>query len=163
MSIRLAWSPARQEVRWSPDIMFESYWVSKIIGYYVKDGNYERSEKRFHELIGRFKEQVRGVTFNLWLAEVLNDLRPAIRLGHRRFGLIFIHIPHILNPQQGCKLALRWIATTVANNPARRIEQRLFSSIVALDGTRYRITMAPRQAFLSNVQDSHRYKHYRWF
>lgn len=155
---------AIRTIRWEPDVIFDSYWFNKFIGLFIKHGKKLRAEKLVLNAVKAFKAQFKKVSFYTFFMNVLRQLRPVIGLGHRRLGLVFIHVPYVINSTRGIKIVYRWILHSVNKLTKRDVESRLLDTLIILYSPRLRKTMLQaRHTYMENLQDSTRYTHFRWF
>jgi len=153
--------------RWEPEPLVDSFWISKFTANLIKKGHSLRAENLTYKLAAEFKKEFPSKTLFLSLLKIFYDLKPAVGIGHRRLGLLRISIPYVIKPHVALKMAIRWITkaaqTTTNNRSERTLQARLVSVITPLIRSNTATTkFTQRQVFLTDVQSSERYKHFRW-
>jgi ribosomal protein S7 len=161
------WTVAHHFTRWEPEPILESYWLSKFSHTFIKKGYGVRAEKLMYGASMNFKNLFPQTSFYLCFIQLIYELKPVVGLGHRRLGLLWISVPHIIKAHVGLKKVIRWLGKTAMsaeiNRSERSIEKRI-NATAALAGDLKNVvaSLGYRQLFLTDVQESTRYKHFRW-
>ena len=163
MAYQGTFNTAVNSARWEPDALFDSYWFNKFIGLFVKHGKRLRAENLVLGAVKEFKERFKKISFHNFFIGMLRELKPVIGLGHQRLGLIFINTPYVINSARGIKIVFRWILERINTFTDRNIEDRLINTIYVLySPALIRTMLHARKTYLSKLQDSTRYEHFRW-
>lgn len=153
---------AFQSIRWEPEGILDSYWLAKLINKFIKKGLGIRASELIYSAIAYFKSLCLQTSFNLYFMQQLQQFKPNIAIGHRRKGLNWIYIPYLIKDYVGTKTVVKWFSKAVFSPKAfavnRSLQNRVNWSLIPTTTAVYEAS----QSWTINLQESIRYKHYRW-
>ena len=113
-----------------PDPVYQSFEVSKLINYIIKDGKKSTAEKIVYGVLERFKKDGQDPMKVLNLA--ISNVSPNHEVKPKRLGGASYLVPIEVRKERKLFLSLNWIvdnARAKSNKEFRSFEEKLYSEI----------------------------------
>ncbi len=113
------------------DHIYESYEISKLINYVMKDGKKTVAQKMVYGALTKIKEQ--NLDPHEVLVRAIDNVAPTKEVKARRVGGASYLVPMDTRPQRRLYLALNWIvngANARANKQYKSFDNKLFAELM---------------------------------
>lgn len=122
--------PVKRNFEVTPDRVFNSLKVARLINYVMWDGKKPLAETVVYKAFDLIKEQSGQNPIEVFDAAVKNA-GPTVEVRSRRVGGANYQIPYEVRPDRRIQLALRWIVSASRTGKGNRMEQRLSKEIIS--------------------------------
>lgn len=108
-----------------PDPLYQSYWYSKFVNKFMRQGKKHVVEKIISRTLHKMKIKFNRAPVNL-LFIALIKLKPLLGFITKRVGKNWKSIPVPLEPRRQLVLALKWFVVQVRMEPEKNLEAQIF-------------------------------------
>ncbi len=143
------------------DPLYRSYWFSKFINKFLKNGKKHIVIKIFYNSFTQLKKKFRRLPVRLLFLSLLK-LKPIFSLVSKRFGKQWKKIPTPLEPRRQYIIALTWLVLHTKTESDENLEQRLIRVFSNLFLKKTTVLTKHRNTYFQEIQQ-HRINHkFRW-
>ena len=112
----------------SPDEVYGSVKVSKLINYVMERGKKDTARKIVYKVMDELKKDGDPVAI---LEEALENASPSVEVRSRRVGGANYQVPREVNPNRRLALGLRWIVQAAEGTKGKPMAESLLNEIKA--------------------------------
>lgn len=112
----------------TPDEVYGSVKVSKLINYVMERGKKDTARKIVYKVMDELKKEGDPVTI---LEEALEKASPSVEVRSRRVGGANYQVPREVNPNRKLALGLRWIVEAAEGTKGKPMAESLLAEIRA--------------------------------
>lgn len=123
--------PVKRNFEVTPDRMFNSLKVARLINYIMWDGKKPLAETVVYKAFDLIKEQTNNQNPIEVFDSAVKNAGPTVEVRSRRVGGANYQIPYEVRPDRRIQLALRWIVSASRTGKGNRMEQRLAKEILS--------------------------------
>ncbi|MGQ9473662.1 MAG: 30S ribosomal protein S7 [Candidatus Caldatribacteriaceae bacterium] len=150
---------AKREI--SPDPVYNSVDVARLIDKVMKDGKKSVAEKIVYQVFNLIREKTKRDSLEVF-SQALNNVMPLVEVRPRRVGGANYQVPIEVRPDRSKSLGLRWLVNYARERQGKSMVEKLASEIMdAANGV---------GGAVKKRDDTHRmaeankaFAHYRWF
>jgi len=144
----------------SPDPLYNSRIVSKLINKIMKGGNKSKAESICYECFGIIEKKLNKDPLQVFLT-ALENVKPVLEVRSRRIGGATYQIPTEVRPERRDALALRWVIHFASQKKSKPMKEKLAEEII--------MAFQGRGLAVKKKEDTHKmaeanraFAHYRW-
>lgn len=144
----------------SPDPVYNSTLVAKLINKLLKDGKKSKAEKICYTAFELVEKKLKKNPLGVFL-QAMENVKPTMEVRPRRVGGATYQIPMEVRPSRAESLALRWIVNYARERKGKPMAKRLAEEIIAAS--------RGEGGAVKKKEDTHRmaeanraFAHYRW-
>lgn len=150
---------AKREI--SPDPVYNSVDVARLIDKVMKDGKKSVAEKIVYQVFDLVREKTKRDPLEVF-SQALNNVMPLVEVRPRRVGGANYQVPIEVRPDRSKSLGLRWLVNYARERQGKSMVEKLASEVMdAANGV---------GGSVKKREDTHRmaeankaFAHYRWF
>lgn len=120
--------PVKNRKQPSPDEVYGSFKVAKLINYVMERGKKDTAQKIVYMVMEELKKEGDPVTV---LEEALDKASPTVEVRSRRVGGANYQVPREVNPQRRLALGMRWIVEAAEGTKGKPMNESLLAEIRA--------------------------------
>jgi len=148
----------------SPDTVYSSITVGKIINYAMKDGKKTPAEKQIYQALEILKKETKSDDIITTLEQALDNIKPKIEVRPRRIGGAVYQVPTPVRGNRQLSLAIRWLIKSARALPSKvhhSFAEKLASELKsALDNEGASVT---KRLEVEKIADANKaFAHLRW-
>ena len=144
----------------SPDLVYGSVLVSKIINKIMWDGKKSIARKIFYDAMNLVKEKTGDDPMEV-LQKAMENITPKIEVRPRRVGGATYQVPVEVRPERQSSLSVRWLVDYARQRSEKRMFERLAGEIV--DAANNRGGAVKKREDTHKMAEANRaFAHYRW-
>ncbi len=148
----------------TPDTVYQSLTVSKLINYVMKDGKKSIARKQVYRALNLITKNKPKTKPPELLEQALDNIKPRIEVRPRRIGGSVYQVPTPLRSHRQNSLSLRWLVSSARKRPNKQyhtFSQKLSAEI--LDAlTSQGTAVAKRQEVEKMAEANKAFSHLRW-
>lgn len=114
----------------TPDIIYNSPEIAKLINKIMWDGKKETSRKVVYAAFDIIKEKTKQDPLEVF-STALKNASPLMEVRSRRIGGANYQVPREVRPERRQALALRWIVEAARNKKGQPMEIKLSDELIA--------------------------------
>ena len=96
----------------TPDTLYNSVTVSKIINYAMKDGKKTAIVRQVYDAIAILQKETKSDDVVTTLEQALDNIKPKVEVRPRRIGGAVYQVPTPVRGNRQYSLAIRWLVTS---------------------------------------------------
>ncbi|XXP77274.1 MAG: 30S ribosomal protein S7 [Lettuce witches'-broom phytoplasma] len=151
-------SAQKREV--SPDPIYNSKLVTKIINTIMKSGKKGTAQSILYGALDRVKEMTQREPIDVF-NEALNNIMPILEVRTRTIGSQNYQVPSEVRAERRQSLGLRWLIQYTQKRSEKTMEEKLAKEIVeAASGTG--LSVKKREDTHRMAEANKAFAHYRW-
>jgi small subunit ribosomal protein S7 len=151
-------SAQKREV--SPDPIYNSKLVTKIINTIMKSGKKGTAQYILYGALERVKEITQREPIDVF-NEALNNVMPILEVRTRTIGSQNYQVPSEVRPERRQSLGLRWLIQYTQKRSEKTMKEKLAKEIIeAASGTG--LTVKKREDTHRMAEANKAFAHYRW-
>jgi small subunit ribosomal protein S7 len=151
-------SAQKREV--SPDPIYNSKLVTKIINTIMKNGKKGTAQSILYGALDRVKEMTQREPIDVF-NEALNNIMPILEVRTRTIGSQNYQVPSEVRAERRQSLGLRWLIQYTQKRSEKTMEEKLAKEIVeAASGTG--LSVKKREDTHRMAEANKAFAHYRW-
>ena len=120
--------PIKQKKALTPDPMYQSVLVAKLVNYVMERGKKDTARKVVYEALESLKKE--GDPVALFQTAVEN-VQPSLEVRSRRVGGANYQVPMPVRPERQLALSLRWMVNAARSKKGVPMGQKLATEILA--------------------------------
>lgn len=121
--------PVKKRPAVSPDFVYESEHVSKLVNYIMERGKKNAARKIVYGAFDKIKTQTKSDPAQVF-EMALQNVGPQVEVRSRRVGGANYQVPHEVRPERKLALALRWIIGAAKGKKGKPMKERLAEEIM---------------------------------
>lgn len=114
----------------SPDPVYNSVLVAKIVNYIMWDGKRSVAEHVMYDMLAELKKQRSAEDPVAVLESAIKNISPNVEVRPRRVGGATYQVPREVSPERKLALAIRWLLAAARGKKGKPIHQRLAEEIL---------------------------------
>jgi small subunit ribosomal protein S7 len=115
----------------SPDPIYNSQKVTKLINYIMEDGKKEAARKIVFGAFTAIKEQAKTENPLELFDNAMKNITPLMEVRSRRVGGANYQVPVEVRPDRRVSLAYRWIIEAARNKKGKPMHKKLAEELIA--------------------------------
>lgn len=147
----------------TPDAVYGSVKVTKLVNYVMRDGKKTVAEKQVYAALEQLSEQLKKGPLEAF-DEVIEALTPQMEVRSRRVGGAAYQVPMPVRPRRGFSLAIRWIvqeARKRSSSQYHTFAEKLVAEMV--DALNNQGGAVQRKATSHRMAEANKaFAHFRW-
>jgi len=144
----------------SPDPVFGSVLVQRMINYMMKDGKKVVAEKQFYGALQIVADRTKQNPLEVMI-QAFNNVSPAVEVRSRRVGGATYQVPVEVRPERRIALPIRWLIGYARQRHEKTMSERLAGEFMDAANN--------QGAAVKKKEDTHKmaeankaFAHYRW-
>lgn len=113
----------------SPDFVYGSFHVSKLVNYIMERGKKNVARKIVYEAFDQIKDKTKSDPVQVF-EMALQNVGPQVEVRSRRVGGANYQVPHEVRPERRLALALRWIIGAAKGKKGKPMKVRLADELM---------------------------------
>lgn len=122
--------PVKKKRTLTPDHVFNSTKVEKLINYVMHDGRKETARRIVYSAFDIIQNKTEEKPLDVF-EDALKNVGPTVEVRSRRIGGANYQVPREVRADRRLVLALRWIITAARSKKGRSMDERLADEIIA--------------------------------
>jgi small subunit ribosomal protein S7 len=114
----------------SPDIVYNSVKVAKLINYVMRQGKKDVAKKIVYGALDDIKKETKRDSLEVF-EEALKNAGPVVEVRSRRVGGANYQIPHEVSADRCLTLVLRWLVRFAKAKKGKPMREQLAAEIIA--------------------------------
>ncbi len=147
----------------TPDAVYGSVKITKLVNYVMRDGKKTVAEKQVYAALELLSEQLKKGPLEAF-DEVIEALTPQMEVRSRRVGGAAYQVPMPVRPRRGFSLAIRWIvqeARKRSSSQYHTFAEKLVAEMV--DALNNQGGAVQRKATSHRMAEANKaFAHFRW-
>lgn len=144
----------------SPDLVYKSVLVTKIINNIMWDGKKTVAERAFYKAMDIVKDKTGQDPMEV-LKKVMSNIMPRLEVKPRRVGGATYQVPVEVRASRQRSLAVRWLVGYARKRHEKRMFERLANEI--LDASEDKGGATKKRGDVHKMAEANRaFAHYRW-
>jgi ribosomal protein S7 len=94
------------------DSIYQSFWVGRLINFFIKKGKKKAAAKQMHSALLRLKIE-QNTNPLLFILELLDQAKPIFKLENYFLGKKMINYPRVVNESKRYMIALKWLRAEI--------------------------------------------------
>lgn len=144
----------------SPDPVYNSKVVAKLINKLMRDGKKSKAEKICYECFNIIQKRTKKNPLEVFLA-ALENVKPTLEVRPRRVGGATYQVPTEVRPERRETLAIRWIVQFAREKKGRPMKEKLAEEII-LASRGEGLAVKKKEDTHKMAEANRAFAHYRW-
>lgn len=123
--------PIKRRPPVSPDLVYKSDKVEKLINYIMERGKKNAARKIVYGALDRIKAKTKAEDPSEIFLQAVENVGPFMEVRSRRVGGANYQVPHEVRPERRLALALRWIIGAAKAKKGKPMNEKLADEILA--------------------------------
>jgi small subunit ribosomal protein S7 len=123
--------PVKNRHRVTPDFLYRSLLVSKLINHIMEEGKKNAARKIVYGVLEDIKTKEKKEDPVEFLDLALKNAAPTLEVRSRRIGGATYQVPREVRPDRKETLAMRWIIESARSKKGAPMRQKLYTEILA--------------------------------
>lgn len=123
--------PVKNRHRVTPDFLYRSLLVSKLINHIMEEGKKNAARKIVYGVLEDIKTKEKKEDPVEFLDLALKNAAPTLEVRSRRIGGATYQVPREVRPDRKETLAMRWIIEAARSKKGAPMRQKLYTEILA--------------------------------
>lgn len=118
----------------TPDTLYNSVTVSKIINYCMRHGKKTSAQKEVYAAMVFLQQDTKSEDVVTTLEQALDNIKPKVEVRPRRIGGAVYQVPTPVRGNRQSSLAIRWLVTSsraLANKQYRSFGKKIASELIS--------------------------------
>lgn len=143
------------------DPLYQSYWFSKFINKFIKNGKKANMEKIIYQSLNKIKIRFQRLPMKLLFFSLIR-LKPMFYLVSKRFGKEFKKIPMLLEPRRQYIIALTWLVNHIKTESSLNFENKFIQVFTNLLKKKKTALTKYRNTYFFDIQAARINRKFRW-
>lgn len=122
--------PTKKTEKLSPDHLYQSLKVEKLINYIMERGKKNVARNLVYKAFSIVKEKTKEEPLEIF-ETVLHNIAPQVEVRSRRVGGANYQVPHEVRPERKQALAFRWLIEAAKSKKGKGMAEKLADEIMA--------------------------------
>ncbi|MDC0653712.1 30S ribosomal protein S7 [Candidatus Pelagibacter sp.] len=144
----------------TPDPIFNSTIIPKLINSIMYDGKKGVAEKIVYEAIEKIKSKTKEEPINVF-NEAINNIRPTVEVRSRRVGGATYQVPVEVKTKRAQALAIRWLVDASRKRKDKHMSDKIFNELY--DAYEKKGSAVKKREDVHKMAESNKaFAHFRW-
>ena len=144
----------------TPDPIFNSTIIPKLINSIMYDGKKGVAEKIVYDAIDKIKTKTKEEPINIF-NEAINNIRPTVEVRSRRVGGATYQVPVEVKSKRAQALAIRWLVDASRKRKDKHMADKMFNEIY--DAYEKKGSAVKKREDVHKMAESNKaFAHFRW-
>ena len=144
----------------TPDPIFNSTIIPKIINSIMYDGKKVVAEKIVYEAIEKIKSKTKEEPINVF-NEAINNIKPTVEVRSRRVGGATYQVPVEVKSKRAQALAIRWLVDASRKRKDKQMSDKIFNELY--DAYEKKGSAVKKREDVHKMAESNKaFAHFRW-
>ena len=144
----------------TPDPIFKSTIIPKLINSIMYDGKKVVAEKIVYEAIEKIKSKTKEEPINVF-NEAINNIKPTVEVRSRRVGGATYQVPVEVKSNRAQALAIRWLVDASRKRKDKHMSDKIFNELY--DAYERKGSAVKKREDVHKMAESNKaFAHFRW-
>ena len=144
----------------TPDPIFNSTIIPKLINSIMYDGKKVVAEKIVYEAIEKIKSKTKDEPINVF-NEAINNIKPTVEVRSRRVGGATYQVPVEVKTKRAQALAIRWLVEASRKRKDKHMSDKIFNELY--DAYEKKGSAVKKREDVHKMAESNKaFAHFRW-
>ena len=144
----------------TPDPIFNSKIIPKLINSIMYDGKKVVAEKIVYEAIEKIKSKTKEEPINVF-NEAINNIKPTVEVRSRRVGGATYQVPVEVKTKRAQALAIRWLVDASRKRKDKHMSDKIFNELY--DAYEKKGSAVKKREDVHKMAESNKaFAHFRW-
>ena len=144
----------------TPDPIFKSTIIPKLINSIMYDGKKVVAEKIVYEAIEKIKSKTKEEPINVF-NEAINNIKPTVEVRSRRVGGATYQVPVEVKTKRAQALAIRWLVDASRKRKDKNMSDKIFNELY--DAYEKKGSAVKKREDVHKMAESNKaFAHFRW-
>ena len=144
----------------TPDPIFNSTIIPKLINSIMYDGKKVVAEKIVYEAIEKIKSKTKEEPINVF-NEAINNIKPTVEVRSRRVGGVTYQVPVEVKTKRAQALAIRWLVDASRKRKDKHMSDKIFNELY--DAYEKKGSAVKKREDVHKMAESNKaFAHFRW-
>ena len=144
----------------TPDPIFNSTIIPKLINSIMYDGKKVVAEKIVYEAIEKIKSKTKEEPINVF-NEAINNIKPTVEVRSRRVGGATYQVPVEVKTKRAQALAIRWLVDASRKRKDKHMSDKIFNELY--DAYEKKGSAVKKREDVHKMAESKKaFAHFRW-
>ena len=144
----------------TPDPIFNSTIIPKLINSIMFDGKKVVAEKIVYEAIQKIKSKTKEEPINVF-NEAINNIKPTVEVRSRRVGGATYQVPVEVKTKRAQALAIRWLVDASRKRKDKHMSDKIFNELY--DAYEKKGSAVKKREDVHKMAESNKaFAHFRW-
>ena len=144
----------------TPDPIFNSTIIPKLINSIMYDGKKVVAEKIVYEAIEKIKSKTKEEPINVF-NEAINNIKPTVEVRSRRVGGATYQVPVEVKTKRAQALAIRWLVDASRKRRDKHMSDKIFNELY--DAYEKKGSAVKKREDVHKMAESNKaFAHFRW-
>ena len=144
----------------TPDPIFNSTIIPKLINSIMYDGKKVVAEKIVYEAIEKIKSKTKEEPINVF-NEAINNIKPTVEVRSRRVGGATYQVPVEVKTKRAQALAIRWLVDASRQRKDKHMSDKIFNELY--DAYEKKGSAVKKREDVHKMAESNKaFAHFRW-
>ena len=144
----------------TPDPLFNSTIIPKLINSIMYDGKKVVAEKIVYEAIEKIKSKTKEEPINVF-NEAINNIKPTVEVRSRRVGGATYQVPVEVKTKRAQALAIRWLVDASRKRKDKHMSDKIFNELY--DAYEKKGSAVKKREDVHKMAESNKaFAHFRW-
>ncbi|MDA7781401.1 30S ribosomal protein S7 [Candidatus Pelagibacter sp.] len=144
----------------TPDPIFNSTIIPKLINSIMFDGKKVVAEKIVYEAIEKIKSKTKEEPINVF-NEAINNIKPTVEVRSRRVGGATYQVPVEVKTKRAQALAIRWLVDASRKRKDKHMSDKIFNELY--DAYEKKGSAVKKREDVHKMAESNKaFAHFRW-
>ena len=144
----------------TPDPIFNSTIIPKLINSIMFDGKKVVAEKIVYEAIEKIKSKTKEEPINIF-NEAINNIKPTVEVRSRRVGGATYQVPVEVKSNRAQALAIRWLVDASRKRKDKHMSDKIFNELY--DAYEKKGSAVKKREDVHKMAESNKaFAHFRW-
>ena len=144
----------------TPDPIFNSTIIPKLINSIMYDGKKVVAEKIVYEAIEKIKSKTKEEPINVF-NEAINNIKPTVEVRSRRVGGATYQVPVEVKTKRAQALAIRWLVDASRKRKDKHMYDKIFNELY--DAYEKKGSAVKKREDVHKMAESNKaFAHFRW-
>jgi small subunit ribosomal protein S7 len=144
----------------TPDPIFKSTIIPKLINSIMYDGKKVVAEKIVYEAIEKIKSKTKEEPINVF-NEAINNIKPTVEVRSRRVGGATYQVPVEVKTKRAQALAIRWLVDASRKRKDKHMSDKIFNELY--DAYEKKGSAVKKREDVHKMAESNKaFAHFRW-
>ena len=144
----------------TPDPIFHSTIIPKLINSIMYDGKKVVAEKIVYEAIEKIKSKTKEEPINVF-NEAINNIKPTVEVRSRRVGGATYQVPVEVKTKRAQALAIRWLVDASRKRKDKHMSDKIFNELY--DAYEKKGSAVKKREDVHKMAESNKaFAHFRW-
>ena len=144
----------------TPDPIFNSTIIPKLINSIMYDGKKVVAEKIVYEAIEKIKSKTKEEPINVF-NEAINNIKPTVEVRSRRVGGATYQVPVEVKSNRAQALAIRWLVDASRKRKDKHMSDKIFNELY--DAYERKGSAVKKREDVHKMAESNKaFAHFRW-